>query len=81
MAKLKRNRKFIIATFVLFALLLNIYIAFQNVNASAPIIDKQALCNGVGCPDTETRLCAEINATVGGTGVVYKCYEPMKVAN
>jgi len=80
MIKLKRNRKVIMATFILFALLLNIYIAFQNVNAAGGIIDKEALCQGVGCPDTEDRLCAEINATVGGTGVVYKCYEPMKHA-
>lgn len=41
---------------------------------------KQQICNRVGCPDTSTRLCAEVTGEVNFpffTGSVdYKCYEP-----
>ena len=78
MTKTKNNRKIVILAVVFAVLLINIYIAFQNVTvyAEAPGFDKRAACNKVGCPDTNLRLCAEIHATVGGFGVVYKCYEP-----
>lgn len=79
MAKTKYNNKILVSVLVIALLFINIYIAFQNAilnAAESGIIDKKELCNKVGCPDTHTRLCAEIHATVAGFGVVYKCYEP-----
>lgn len=77
MKKLIENRKIIIAILVLFILLFNFYIAFQNENVAIAAFDKSAACQLVGCPDTYLRLCAEIHLTISGMGVVYKCYEPI----
>jgi hypothetical protein len=41
---------------------------------------KKRICNAVGCPDTQTRLCAEVQGEVSfpffSGSVNYQCYEP-----
>lgn len=55
-----------------------------TVSLSATVAEeagvKTKVCQAVGCPDTSTRLCAEVSGEVSvgvfsGT-VNYQCYEP-----
>lgn len=54
-----------------------------TTNASYTISGKGAICGVVGCPDVESRPCADVGGSVGIPGigeveVTWHCYEAVK---
>ena len=74
----KKSKRGIIGMLVLFALVVNTYIALGTKTAYAKTA-KAARCEKIGCPDDGTRLCGTINLTLYGAGVVYYCYEKVPI--